>query len=523
MSKYRLIIIFCGVLIIGTILSACRTDTKTIEVSATPPIDSLPTSTRQGPTDTPIQPTPNPTRVAIGAKPTIVNTGSQSVYVVQPGDTLRNIAAQFGVSTNDLLNANVLPNPNLLEVGQLLVIPQVIAPPTPVVGFKTIPDSELVYSPAAANFDIAAYVKGKNGFIYAYSEDFDGDLWSGVELINKVALDYSVNPRLLLALLEYQSSWLENPNPSQEAITYPYGIFSADIPTLYGQLLRTANWLNAGYYGWRYGGLTATALADGTPLTFAPDLNAGTIAIQYFFAQINSAGQWQYNTGEQGFFQMYLSMFGDPFPNAIEPLVPSNLEQPTLTLPFAKGETWYFTGGPHGGYNSGSAWAAVDFAPPQPSDELLNTQGYCYTSVNSVTAVGDGIVVRSGQGYVILDLDGDGNEHTGWVAVYLHISSNGVVPAGTRVRAGDALGHPSCEGGFSNATHLHFSRRYNGEWMPITCHYCASDINAPAMTLSGWTFIGYQNQEYQGYAVHKTNESRTAEQGRDNQINEFRY
>ena len=525
MRKNRIILVVLAIFMLIGLLTACRSG-KTIEVTATPPIIGLPTSTHQGPTDTPIQPTPNPTRVAVAQKTTIATTGGQNVYVVQPGDTLRNIAAQFGVSVDDIITANALPNPDLLEVGQLIIIPEILVTPTPVVGFKTIPDSELVYSPSSANFNIATFIKGKTGFLYAYSELFgdSGDsYWSGVELINKVALDYSISPRLLLALLEYQSGWVNNPDPSQEAITYPYGIFSADIPTLYGQLLRTANWLNTGYYGWRYRGLTSTSFSDGTPLTFAPDLNAGTVAVQYFFAQINSPGQWQYNTSELGFFQTYLSMFGDPFPNAIEPLVANNLEQPALTLPFPKGEIWYFTGGPHGGYNSGSAWAAIDFAPPEPREELLNTQGYCYTSENWVTAVADGVIARSGEGYVVLDLDGDGNEHTGWNVVYLHISSNGVVPTGTRVNMGDLLGHPSCEGGFSNATHLHFSRRYNGEWMPITCHVCASDINSPPMVLSGWTFIGYQGQEYQGYALHKTEESRRAEQGREAEVNEFSY
>lgn len=522
-QKYLLWILLAG--FIGTgLLSGCRGN-KTVEVTATPPIVGLPTSTRQGPTDTPIQPTPNPTRVAVAQKTTIANTsGEQSVYVVQPGDTLRNIASQFGVSADDIIAANTLPNPDLLEVGQLLVIPEVVATPAPTIGFKTIPDSELVYGPTAADFNIATYIKGKTGFLYAYSELFeDGEYWSGVELINKVALDYSINPRLLLALLEYQSGWISNPDPSQEAITYPYGIFSADIPTLYGQLLRTANWLNSGYYGWRYRGLISTAYSDGTPLTFAPDLNAGTVAVQYFFAQINSPSQWAFNTSEFGFFQTYLGMFGDPFPNAYEPIVPNNLTQPTMTLPFPAGQTWYFTGGPHGGYNSGSAWASIDFAPPEPREEILNTQGYCYISEDWVAAVANGIIARSGQGYVILDLDGDGNEHTGWNVVYLHISSQDVIPAGTRVQTGDLLGHPSCEGGFSNATHLHFGRRYNGEWMPITCHVCASDINAPPMVLSGWTFIGYRGQEYQGYAVHKTEEARRAEQGREDPINQFSY
>ena len=75
-------------------------------------------------------------------------------------------------------------------------------------------------------------------------------------------------------------------------------------------------------------------------------------------------------------------------------------------------------------------------------------------------------MVRSGKGIVALDLDGDGQEGTGWVLVYLHVSDEGRAPVGSWVGAGDPLGHPSCEGGFATGTHLHIARKFNGEWIP---------------------------------------------------------
>jgi hypothetical protein len=65
----------------------------------------------------------------------------------------------------------------------------------------------------------------------------------------------------------------------------------------------------------------------------------------------------------------------------------------------------------------------------------------------------------------MLDLDGDGNEETGWSLLYLHIATEGRVPLGTWVEVDDRLGQPSCEGGVSTGTHLHFARKYNGEWV----------------------------------------------------------
>lgn len=50
-------------------------------------------------------------------------TGMPTYYVVQPGDTLFEIAMAFGVSLEAVMAANHLPDPGILHVGQLLLIP----------------------------------------------------------------------------------------------------------------------------------------------------------------------------------------------------------------------------------------------------------------------------------------------------------------------------------------------------------------------------------------------------------------
>ena len=64
------------------------------------------------------------------------------------------------------------------------------------------------------------------------------------------------------------------------------------------------------------------------------------------------------------------------------------------------------------------------------------------------------------------DLSGDGIEQTGWSVFYMHIESRDRMQPKTYVYAGDRIGHPSCEGGVSNGTHVHLARKYNGEWIP---------------------------------------------------------
>jgi len=120
--------------------------------------------------------------------------------------------------------------------------------------------------------------------------------------------------------------------------------------------------------------------------------------------------------------------------------------------------TWALTGGPHTGWGTGAPFAAIDFAPP-------SVKGGCVPSQEWVTAVAPGLVIRSEPGIVVLDLDKDGDERTGWVVFYLHLATDGRAVVGMEVEAGQPLGHPSCEGGTSTGTHVHIARLYNGEWI----------------------------------------------------------
>jgi LysM domain len=66
-----------------------------------------------GPTSTP----------ASDSSPTATATTNPGEYAVQPGDTLSQIAVQFGVTTTALQQANNITDPNSIQVGQTLIIP----------------------------------------------------------------------------------------------------------------------------------------------------------------------------------------------------------------------------------------------------------------------------------------------------------------------------------------------------------------------------------------------------------------
>ncbi len=202
-------------------------------------------------------------------------------YVVQSGDILGNIAQRYGISLETLMEANNITDPNLIDVDMVLNVP---APNPGDAGtpFKVIPDSELVYGPAAIYFDIDDFIQSQNGYLANYTQDVNGVLLSGHEIVWIVARNYSVNPRLLLALLEYQSGWVTNPQPFNTS--YPMGLADEYHYGLYRQLTWAADNLNQGYYLWKANAISTWVVNDGTVVPVDPTINAGTAALQYFFA-----------------------------------------------------------------------------------------------------------------------------------------------------------------------------------------------------------------------------------------------
>ena len=407
-------------------------------------------------------------------------------YTIQPGDTLSSIAQGYGITLDALLQANNLNEASIISAGAVLNIPPVTTDPNPGSSHKIIPDSELVYGPASIQFDLDAYLKNRNGYLSNYVQDVNGEYLSGAQIIMRVAQNYSVNPRLLVALVEYRSGWVTNPVPTN--IDYPLGNYEPYYAGLYRQMAWAADNLNRGYYYWRVNAISTLSLSDGSYIPLSPTINAGTAGVQYFLSKFNDRATWDLDVSTLGFFQTYNQLFGFPFDYDLASLLPSNLTQPPMRLPFADGVTWSFTGGPHGGWDSGSAWAALDFAPPGEG-------GGCAISDAWVVAIADGFIVRSADGAVIQDLDNDGYEQTGWNVLYMHIASQDRVQANTYVYAGEIIGHPSCEGGVSNATHLHLARKYNGEWIP-------ADSNTPFI-MDGWVSSG-NGIEYDGFLTRGT-------------------
>jgi murein DD-endopeptidase MepM/ murein hydrolase activator NlpD len=404
---------------------------------------------------TPLAPSPVPTPTS--GRPAY-NPGELVEYIAQNGDTLPALAARFNTTVAEIFEANpIIPrDATTMPPGLPMQIPIYFLPLWGTI-FRSIPDSALVNGPAHIGFSTSAFVADSSGWLNGYRAYVGGRNRTGAEIVEYVSKNYSISPRLLLAILEYQSGALTQPEiPATRFILGHRRVFY-DSPYL--QLILAANILNNGYYGWRAGLMTEFELAGGTLIRPDPWQNAGSVSIQYYFSRIYTGDTFYTSIGADGLSRVYRDLFGDPWLDSAF-YMPGSLGQPELRFPFRSGLIWAYTGGPHTGWGSGQPFAAVDFAPAS------DTSG-CYTVANDlfVTAMADGLVVRSDDDGLILDLDKDGDERTGWVLYYLHLAANRRAGVGQEIQAGDPMGYPSCEGGSSTGTHVHVARKYNGEWI----------------------------------------------------------
>lgn len=423
-----------------------------------------PTLSAPTPVDSSYQPTPLPTRP-------VYKPGELVDYTAQTGDTIPALAARFNTTVSEIMAANpIVPrDATTMPPGLPMKIPiyyrALWANP-----FQILPDNAFVNSPALIGFNTSAFVAQHDGWLKSYRA-YAGDAWrSGAEIVDYVAINFSISPRLLLAILEYQAGALSQPAPPKTK--YILGYQQLYYESVYLQLVGVANTLNNGYYGWRAGKLLEFDLPDTKIVRPDPWENAGSVALLYYFSKLYSGDSFTRATGPQGLIYTYKQLFGDPWQNQTI-LIPGSLHQPPMILPFPAGQTWSFTGGPHTGFGKGLPYSAVDFAPPSEHHGC-----FAPDSQNYVIAMANGLVVRAEADGLILDLDGDGDERTGWVLFYLHLNINERAAVGQALHTGDLIGYPSCQGGEATGTHVHVARKYNGEWI-------AADGALP-FNMGGW-------------------------------------
>jgi LysM repeat protein len=425
------------------------------------------------------------------------------LYITQPGDTLEAVARRYQVNPERILSETTLKRNRFLIPGQALFIPS--KEEYPFIAPWLLPDSEVVFGPSSAGFSTYDFLARSQGSLKNYQEWLESSGWtSSAQVIERVAIENSINPRLLITLLDWECGCLAGGDTGKLDTKYVLGIEDYHRKSLYGQLSWMARSLADGYYGWRSGYLPEDFNRELAGSHFSPDLNAGTVALLLYFIRLKETREtgsrpvtpeeWELSLDiQKGVSAHYSRLFGDPWfrDQQAGPLLPVDLAQPEFILPFEPGKTWSFTSGPHPAWENAGALSALDFAP-------ATDKSGCQVSPALVLAVANGPVVRSNYGIVVQDIEskngapGDGYEGSGWAVIYLHIDKAERVPEGTYLHAGDPVGHPSCEGGPATGTHLHIARKYNGEWIAA-----AGPI---PFNLEGWIVLAGE-KSYQGHLV----------------------
>ena len=165
-------------------------------------------------------------------------------YLAQPGDTLASLAGRFGVAPEQIISAQPIPSTAFIPPGQELWLPNLLGvTPYP---SAVLPDSAVVNSPSAANFDLPGYIRQSGGYLSTYQERVGDQTLSGMEIVQLVAIESSIHPRLLLAFLEYQTGWVTGQPQSATAIRYPVGFHVTGWTGLYKELVQPVTWKPTG-------------------------------------------------------------------------------------------------------------------------------------------------------------------------------------------------------------------------------------------------------------------------------------
>lgn len=437
-----------------------------------------------------------------------VNAMKKTIYSLLLAILLSGVCSQVGwaQSTNDE-PAPSAPTPEAGEATPFrLLLPLIVQDQTPQVAIAAqndtasttlLADGQFVDGPNMGDFEVDRYLAGKQSPLLPYAS----------HIIDKASY-YGVNPRLLLTLLEMLYPNSVNPQNSAKAQTLP--LDEAALDKLMEDLLLG---LTEQFYGQLYGRNLAVesagqyqvppivTFADGASSPFVFDNNPASNAVQFVLASHLQQSNWQrlaQKNDAEGFVATYRRLFpeSDPLDNSnrIQPdaIAPKELLQaaaapPTLLkFPFAAGETWRISGGPHA-YNgcTDNVFSAIDFAPlgysgcsdPVAEDRWITAAAG--GTVNAVTCGGCNVSIDHGNG---------------WGTRFYHVA-NPQVAKGEKISADTVIGNPSCApvgiscgacGGSNTGVHQHIDLRYNGAFVAME-----------GTQFEGWTVHG--EACYQGY------------------------
>ncbi len=337
-----------------------------------------------------------------------------------------------------------------------------------------ISNDQFVLHPTKYDWDIQDFLDRQPGILKNYQFQTADGLSTPKEEIEFFAFLYSINPQIILAILEVQDQLLSNPNPTEESIISRNIIDEGG--TFSDRIRRITEALHSGYY---------SSLNEGFG-----ELSATRSVLAVLTKEVKpknwSKDDWELGYDFQSTFGLY---FDDPLKTFEDEIAVS--ETPTFQLPWAAGEYWAYWQGPHAGDFSGCVPddclftqdvvnAALDFVP---QNSVKATDKYACGSNDGVVdtawivSIASGEVIYANKSLVVV------RHADGWFSQYYHVAAQERVTKNTQLNgipsSGRRIGHPSnsCElGGYSDKSHVHFLAGRDGQYVPAT-----------QLILSGWS------------------------------------
>ena len=347
-----------------------------------------------------------------------------------------------------------------------------------------ISNDQFVFHPNFYSFDIQGFLQSQPGVLKDYNVEIHGELVSAADIIESTAYFYSINPQVLLALLETKSSLLSDPHLSHSRVEMAMGINELGMDDFASQLNYVA--------GRMFRILYRNAQENSKGITTL-DATAATLTLMSAFSQTSQ----QTTTSEefarsqpQRFVEVFTEWFGDPLSKRVS--APSrDSSAPQFHYPWPAGgfaEGWKKVRGPHDNFGwpladekteeGGNYPKGLDFVPPHavnvatgsPNNPCIGRnddpdhRAECAEANRGIArqywaiASAPGNVVYSGFSQVVVQHNSE------WGTLYYHIATEGRVPEGP-LPADLHVGHPSSEcnqGGYSTTSHVHFSILYGG-------------------------------------------------------------
>ncbi|MCZ6528915.1 MAG: dockerin type I domain-containing protein [Chloroflexi bacterium] len=355
-----------------------------------------------------------------------------------------------------------------------------------------VSDGQFVWGPNVGDFNIEAFLADRRSPLVEYAADIE--LWASYS---------SVNPKVLIAILELRQGWVSGISYSipEEEIRTTIEDTAMSLASTFYEHLHTWGALRPAFTPVPAFG-PSVLLHDGSAASLDPSQSSGTVALMAAMAaDIAPEG---YESKFAGMTRDFRAIFGAMFPES-DPLDTSNEIVPQNTppdnlfqLPFPLGAEWVASG-PH-------SWNGGSWPPPFSSIDFFTGGGSCAAPPNQyAVAAGYGTVNRPSGYRCWLEIDHGG----GWVTSYYHLQN---LYSGAPLNRGGKVGTIACEtcaGGFSTGPHVHFTLKYNGAYTSLegvkfsgwTVHVGSVPYNSGSFEREGTALPAYSRivNDYQTY------------------------